>query len=87
MKNSIILLTLFSFLFVQCAGRFAMTESGKPHLSFASSMDQTHDENFKMPPDEKENLADKTGMIIVAAVAVAVAVASAVAIPILLSKK
>jgi hypothetical protein len=52
-----------------------------------SAMDQTHDENFKMPPEKKDSLSDKAGMTIVAIVAVGVAVASAIAIPLILANR
>lgn len=73
-----------------------MVEGGRPRVTLGASamsptlqnsMDEVHDENFKMPPEKKDSLTDKAGMIIVAAVVVAVAVASAVAIPLLLANK
>lgn len=96
MIRNISFVMMICFAFVQCAGRFAMVESGQPRLEFSAprghgmtsnEMDQTHDENFKMPPEKKDSLSDKAGMTIVAIVAVGVAVASAIAIPLILANK
>lgn len=51
-------------------------------------MDQTHEENFTMPPtDKKDNVGDKAGQVILGVALVAAVIGSAILVPLLATDK